>query len=309
MKNMINKKAFSIVIGVLLTGFIIGTFFDYQISAALFSRNNGFGLFMAAVGEWPGYAMLSFFGGFTFMLAFKYYRKYIYGIGLMVGSVIAFGCASYFLGKAVFSVNAYNMPEKTLTLGLLIGVLTMIPPLLAGGYFGFKAINKDLWKISFSVLLTIAVAIGIVTIVKHIPHRPRFRLVTSNSEVDFYPWYIINKDYDHFVKDLMIGKEEFKSFPSGHIGISAAMFLSVYIPTLLEMKKPEKIRNIFFYVSCVYILLLAYTRILVGAHYLSDVCGGGIITISSDLVLVFILDKYTKQFETNEEDKEKSLSE
>ena len=303
---MINKKHFSIVIGVLLVGFIIGSFFDYQISTALFVRNNGFGIFIAAVGEWPGYAMLAFLGGYTFMLALKYYRKNIGGIGLMAASVIAFGCASFFLGKAIFSVNAYNMVDKTIILGLPIGTLLMIPPLLAGLFFGNKVQNKELWKISFFILLAIAVSIGIITIVKRIPHRPRFRLVTSNNEIDFQPWYIIFKDYKHCINDLGLDKEDFKSFPSGHVGISSAMFLSVYIPMLLEMKKPEKLKIIFFSVSCAYILLLAYTRILVGAHYMSDVCGGGIISLAVFLVLIFLLDKTARRFE---EGQTKSLSE
>ena len=294
---MISKKHFSIVIGVLIVGLIVGSFFDYQISTALYSKNNGFGIFFAAFGEWPGYAMLAFLGGYTFMLALKYYRKNIGGIGLMAAGIVAFGCASFFLGKAIFSINAYNHPENTIFPGLLIGAGLMVPPLAAGIFFGNKVQNKELWKISLFVLLAIAAAIGAITVIKHIPHRPRFRLVTSNSDVDFYPWFRIFKDYDHCVKDLGIDKEEFKSFPSGHVGISSAIFMSVYIPMLLEMKNPKKLKSIFFYVSCAYILLLAYTRILVGAHYLSDVSAGGIIPLVIFMVLIFMLDKDAKKFE------------
>ena len=293
---MISKKHFSIVIGVLIVGLIVGSFFDYQISTALYSKNNGFGIFFAAFGEWPGYAMLAFLGGYTFMLALKYYRKNIGGIGLMAGGVVAFGCASFFLGKAIFSINAYNHPENTIFPGLLIGAGLMVPPLAAGIFFGNKVQNKELWKISLFVLLAIAAAIGAITVIKHIPHRPRFRLVTSNSDVDFYPWFRIFKDYDNCVS-AGINKEEFKSFPSGHVGISSAIFMSVYIPMLLEMKNPKKLKSIFFYVSCAYILLLAYTRILVGAHYLSDVSAGGIIPLAIFMVLIFILDKDAKKFE------------
>ena len=58
---MINKKAFTIVIAVLIAGLIIGSFFDYQISTFLVHKNNGLAIFFAAFGEWPGYAVLSFF--------------------------------------------------------------------------------------------------------------------------------------------------------------------------------------------------------------------------------------------------------
>ena len=46
------KKRFHlfIIVGILLVGFIVGSFFDLQIDQALFNENNGFGLFMASFG-------------------------------------------------------------------------------------------------------------------------------------------------------------------------------------------------------------------------------------------------------------------
>ena len=39
-----------IIIGVLLIGFILGSFFDLQIDQAIYSHHDGFGLFMASFG-------------------------------------------------------------------------------------------------------------------------------------------------------------------------------------------------------------------------------------------------------------------
>ena len=303
---MINKKAFTIVIAVLIAGLIIGSFFDYQISTFLVQKNNGLAIFFAAFGELPGYAVLSFFSGFTFILGLKHYRKVWGGWVLMGSAVIGVGCAAFFQGKAIFSINAYNMEEKTLFPGLLVGTGLMVLPVLAGLFFGNKAHNKELWRIAFFSLVAIGISIGLVTIVKHIPDRPRYRLVVSNPDVDFYPWWKICKEKDALIQTYGISKEDFKSFPSGHVGITSAMFVSVYIPMLLEMKKPEMWKRIFFYVTCAYILFLAYTRILAGAHYLSDVAAGGIISVSIYLGLIFFLDKYAKKIE---EEQTKSLSE
>ena len=59
------KKRFHllIVIGVLLIGFIVGSFLDLKIDQAIFDKNNGFGLFMASFGVYPCYAGLAFIGG------------------------------------------------------------------------------------------------------------------------------------------------------------------------------------------------------------------------------------------------------
>ena len=292
---MINKKYFSIVIGIFLAAVIVGSFFDYQISTALFHRNNGFGIFLAAIGEFPGYAMLSFLGGYTAAASIKFYKKSWVSLLMLGGALVAFGCSAFFQGKAIFSVNAYNKPEYTLTFGLLIGVAMMAGPLILGYYFGHKINNKALIKVSFALLLSIAIAIGVITVVKLIPHRPRFRtVILDTNDVTYSPWWIINKDYKTFLSDT-ITKEEFKSFPSGHIGITTAMFFSVYFPLLVESNKSKLFKNIFFAISCVYIFLLAYTRILVGAHFLSDVGAGGVISLAIHLVTIFLIDMNLKK--------------
>ena len=52
-----------IIIGILLVGFVLGSFFDLQIDKALWSENNPFGLIMASFGVYPCYAGLAFVGG------------------------------------------------------------------------------------------------------------------------------------------------------------------------------------------------------------------------------------------------------
>ena len=60
---MIKKRHFYIVIGILLAGFIVGSFLYLQINQALYSQGNMFAVMMAAFGTYPCYAGLSFTAG------------------------------------------------------------------------------------------------------------------------------------------------------------------------------------------------------------------------------------------------------
>ena len=59
------KKRFHlfIIVGILLAGFIVGSFLDLQIDQAVFVKNNAFGLIMASFGVYPCYMGLAFIGG------------------------------------------------------------------------------------------------------------------------------------------------------------------------------------------------------------------------------------------------------
>jgi membrane-associated phospholipid phosphatase len=75
-----------------------------------------------------------------------------------------------------------------------------------------------------------------------------------------------------------LSKEEFKSFPSGHTSVCAlTMFGVVLLPFI--MGKELKHQVVYFYCALAYTVFVAFTRLLVGAHYLSDVGMGGLITL------------------------------
>ena len=67
------KKRFHLLIitGILLVGFIIGSFLDLQINQAIFQKHNGFGLFMASFGVYPCYMGFAFAGGGLLITSMK----------------------------------------------------------------------------------------------------------------------------------------------------------------------------------------------------------------------------------------------
>ena len=101
-----------IIIGVLLVGLLLGSFFDLQINQAIYSDQDGFGLFMASFGVYPCYAGLAFIaGGF---LSTTLRRKEMPLIGRIISfalSGLAYVMAVYLCGKEWPSPNGYDTPQ------------------------------------------------------------------------------------------------------------------------------------------------------------------------------------------------------
>lgn len=295
---MTNKRFFYPVLAILVAGVIIGSFFDYQISNALYLPGNFFGKMMASVGELPAYSLLGFGGGYLFYISWNNLRKSFNGWVVILGSLFAFGCGIYFLGHAITNVNGFNIPDKKWIVGMPIAAVIITPLFILGLFTGKRVKDINLWKLMFWILLMMGVTILIITLVKLIPHRPRFRVVIDPSNpIEYCNWWNPCNNYKDFLSDT-ITREEFKSFPSGHIGITSGIVYLMYMPALLEKPNTPKIRAIIFYSAFAYILLLAYTRIMSGAHYLSDVCMGGLISLAFHFPISMLMDRiYNKDHE------------
>ena len=284
---MKKRYHFYIVAGILLIGLIIGSFLDLQINSALFNKTNVFGLIVSSFGMIPGYGTLAFFGGLLFFLTLKNteFKKWAKAI-LFVVAIAMLGCAIYFLGKDVFSVNGFEN-KKLYWLGFVIMGVISCGIFYLGFFLGRFNKNPKMWLLVVIVAATIFIAlVPGVTLFKAIMHRPRFRTVfASGYEVPFLNWWQRFAEYDDYkVGDVLIingvtyDKEEFKSFPSGHAGATmCGIILLSYLP--LVDNRLMKHQVLLFYIGFGWSLVVMFARSLVGAHYLSDTCFGALITL------------------------------
>ncbi len=277
--------------GLFILGLLLGSFFDLQINTALYDRTNGFGLFMAAFGETPVYAFMSTIG-FGFVFLCKDYKKWWQRLILIVLGIAALGITTYFQGKHIFNINAYYTEKNSIQLlgyaiGLLIGLLGA-----GAGYFLFKyaTVNtKQLLYILVFLTVVIGVSIGINQLAKTFMSRPRYRFIANNDLIasGFKNWWDmsgkaikeawVDKGTDA-VTGLTVTKEEFKSFPSGHM--SNTMSLVAIMAMLPVINDRIKVRQeIMLCIGLAWNLVLAFSRMLVGAHYLSDVSMGALLTV------------------------------
>ena len=181
--------------------------------------------------------------------------------------------------------------------------------MLALGYFlTSKTEYEKLWLVYFVLLLAILLSlVAGVTAIKGIFHRPRFRTVVENPYgIDFYPWWIPCKNYNSYIEEavrdgklLSFAKEEFKSFPSGHAGTASVFMMStLFLPVISP--KFKKASVIAFYSGLGWLLLVAFSRMYVGAHFLSDVSMGAMLGIIAFFAAKVIIEN-VKYFGLSEE--------
>lgn len=295
-----------IALAVALIGFIVGSFVDQNLSEALFSRDNPFGLGVSIVGTLPGYGMFAVLGGAIFFYATRKSFKTVFRVIFYIFAAALPLLGVYFAGREFFGVNGFQVFESEMV-GLLIGCLITIP-IMCGlfflGYRLFKSAGKDnLWLLI--ILLGIALFMALipgVTMLKAIFHRPRFRAIEfynanfagENPSVYFHNWWERCGEYKTLIATYSyLGTDEFKSFPSGHAGAASCFMLVVSFLPLLD-KKYEKKALICYYAGFAWVLLVAFSRILVGAHFLSDVSMGMLLTFICLLIVneVIIHNKY-----------------
>lgn len=299
------------VIALFVIGVIFGSFFDLQINQGLYDPNNGFGLFMAAFGEMPVYGFMGILG-FGFYFLTKTYKKAWQILLLVLGIIATIGVCVYFQGHHIFDINAYN--NKSLSyIGYIIALFIYLIGLLLG-YFLFRKSEVKPLQILI-VLLTIAIimgiSVGINQLLKSVMARPRFRFIYRMLDVEgFYRnWWENGKslkaEYVGFpwVDDptVKITSEEFKSFPSGHLSNTMNLLPMLLALPLLNNKFKLK-EEWLILIAIIWNLLLAYTRMRVGAHYLSDVSFGSLITILVTLGVNELYELTSKKLLVNQEE-------
>lgn len=136
-------------------------------------------------------------------------------------------------------------------------------------------------------------------IIKEPVGRMRFRAI--NSEVGqrlinaglvkgYTPWYISNGQpneaiINRFVDVYPGASDAFKSFPSGHTCAAGMSYALIMLPDVVDFKH-KKAGKIACWVTPIAItMLVAISRIVVGAHYMSDVTFGGTFAFISFIIM------------------------
>ena len=297
---MINRKHFIPVVALAIIGVILGSFFDFQINSAIYDRTNWFGIFMAAFGEAPVYIFLGVLAFGFVKLAIKHYTKVWQRIILFFLALACIGVCIYYAGEHVFSVNAYNDSSK-LWIGLIIS-----SQLAALGFFLGYLLLKDSEVAPFELLkamVFIIIVMGFATLVTQIIKismcRPRFRFLSDYNELSNYKnWWesgkVLKENYSNNPLYPEVTSEEFKSFPSGHLSNTTTIICMLTSIPILNPKIKVK-KEILFYAGAAWCVLLAYTRMRVGAHFLSDVSMGLLINIIGFLALDLIVYRKPKE--------------
>ena len=301
---MLRKWNFAILIGIALLGILLGSFYDLSLAQALYHERNGFGVFVASLGELPAYGGAGFLAGALLFLSIHRYPKWWQRALLYVSAALLYGLGTYFQTLTFLSVNAYNMPGHW-EIGLPIcGGLVLL--FGVGGFFFAKHSDQQhLLRVIITMAAVVIVSALLFEGIKRISPRPRYRWLIGETSLTyesslgyFTPWWQNVKALRDAVllKDPGL-KEEFKSFPSGHTSnaMACVMMLS-YLPVWKSSLK--KWQNLFCYIGFAYGVLVAFTRMLIGAHFLSDVSWGAALSLLCFYLGDFVLTQWGKHEKT-----------
>lgn len=290
-----------IALCVAVIGIIFGSFFDLNISTAIANPSNKFALTVSAICPTLGFMGVAAMGGGFVALAVK--GKYHIALKILfyVLAAACLGVSIFYPAGEYFGINGfYGVAPKW------VGYLIVILPeagAMVGGYFLFKDCeNKNMWIVFCVIIALLLIALlGLIPALKDTMHRPRYRLISTNSNVSFHNWWEPCKNYKDLMDLYNIDKDNFKSYPSGH---TAETSILLVVTTLfpLASKKLQKIQLPLFLGACALVLFVAFARILAAAHFLSDVSFGATIV----LLLLFIANEvitHIKALQLPEEEK------
>lgn len=269
---------------------VIGTFFDLPISRAIATaEGNPLAIVVSTMGLLPMMFPLCVMAG-AFVERLQDAR-------MRPGARLAAACASLVLvlvaghigfselfgseGLAPLLPFAVPLPVRVMG-GVLCGLA------FAGfGYMGAEA-NADpmlVRRLSLVVIALVAL-FALVTVAKYAMCRPDYRLVRQQVPgVEYLPWYRKNAAASRLMATPGIDRGELLSFPSGDAFQCASLVAAYYglmalFPTLRAGWRIIRIAYLPL------LLFVSLSRILLGAHFLSDVAAAGLLVAAATIFLL-----------------------
>lgn len=259
----------------LVAGVFIGTFYDLDISKSFANVDDTFGNFLEIWAEPPSLLLVSF----TFCLMCVYLfaqggkkNKYLSVLCGISGVIAAY--------STVFRTLRYYSETVAATFAAkaVVGVVSVLVCVLFI-FISTRIKHETVRKMRYSMVLLIASALAtlvIISALKSVWGRVRFRQLLSEDELDkFMIWF---KPHGHASAD------GYKSFPSGHTSNATLMIAATYMIEDLKGKKAAFWARI---CAVLWIAVVMVSRVRCGAHFLTDVCMGALITTA----IIFVCKK------------------
>ena len=269
-------------LGVVLL-FILGSCFDYNISQSLYHEENSFGRFFAAFGEYPALLGLTAAGTMLFSSCSRQQ-------GLRLMAQRALGLWLILSGSAIACLSPMMYLSLSFPFALLIAISCSLLVVLLIRQVCQKANHQLVFQAAIILIIVIFSELILINLIKIPWGRARMRLVVHNPYAYFMPWWQIGDSLKIKLMATGVAAEEFKSFPSGHTANASVLMLLCLLPLL----KPEltKYRTQLFLGGVLFAVLVGGSRIIMGAHYLTDTVVGFTLTL---LVILAVCHKVLKE--------------
>ncbi|HON43752.1 MAG TPA: phosphatase PAP2 family protein [Planctomycetota bacterium] len=255
-----NKVVFYSLLVFFVLGLVFAGFYDLEISKALVDQDNAVAQFVNRYGEYPGCLAIGF--AFIMLNAFlvtpKNWKRWLYYGCYLFNFVFATGVISmttyrcFVKGMHWSFFKGVDKDIRKLIICIIAGILVLVVTLL----LKYKA---SLFVKRHQAFAKIGSLIGFLSItlihfIKPIWGRIRFRDLSEDFS-DFHVWY--------YPQCAPKGR----SFPSGHTSMAWVCIILL----LLFQYQSKQTKSIVLAILVIWGIFVSYFRVVIGAHYTSDV--------------------------------------
>lgn len=275
----INKKiqniSIIIISTVALIGLIIGSFLDKQITAKMGDNNNLFGIILTAFAPVLTLAFGVLAGALLFFMP-KIEHKTLNIVFRVIGAVAVLGFVAAQIKEGIEWVEFPRMQSEASTYRVLIIVFIAILDLTLI-LFSRIWVNKMDQK---AMLYGCAMIVGIIVVyfvacegIKYIASRPRPRNLDAEFN-GFKYWFQFNP-FNAFHSEF----SDQKSFVSGHTANAACLITILpFVVSMTRRENDNRIQIMTVIIGALFTFVVAFSRIIARAHWMSDVMGGILIS-------------------------------
>ena len=297
-RNWLSFVLFVVIFGGLL---VTATFTDFQVSSFLtvkalsahtYLSSDTFGVAFEALGSDPVYIGFAF--AFSILFWYCYRKKSLSAAPRTIFAVIMAVCAyiaNYvmvtdtmdYVQEHVMMIEHSNLttPGWMLLINVIVACAFWALGLLAVRNFTDAQIEA-LFKVALATLAFLILSTVVLHLIKGPAGRIRYRAMNMNPDSPDYGFAKFARWYEHngqwISKEDMVAlfgtTDALKSFPSGHTNAAGASYLMPMLNNALKIKN-KGVRALMWICPVIITGLTAVSRIIVGAHFFSDVLVGG----------------------------------
>lgn len=293
---------FAAIFGGLL---VTATFTDLQVSKILtahalepgsYYTNDFFGAVFECIGSAPVYLMLAFSIQILFWYVFRFWQNRTLKTAVCFIGVVGSTTAYFvFLNETFGYFLEHLQAEQFEDAAFLKGVALFLAALFT--FFGMFAVRgfsdasiKKLARFAFAVIAMAILANVVVAVVKIPVGRMRYRAMNTQGGqsiggfANFTRWYVVNGQRDKAEMLALFGTTDAcKSFPSGHTCAAGMSYGLIMLIDALGIRDKKKKLGLWL-LPVIFTGAVAVSRIVVGAHFFSDVLMGGTISFVSMMI-------------------------
>ncbi|MBR5521045.1 MAG: phosphatase PAP2 family protein [Oscillospiraceae bacterium] len=270
---MINKKyrwGYLRVILICIAGLVAGAKYDWVLTDTVYNPKSFFGVWFEAASWIPIYAFLPVWGTTMMMKRKGSMGSFALGSFLLIASCCAFTymiCDHLVAREFMRKVNPYICG--------IIGGFASAAIFLLMRTFKRPVIRRIQAVCGFALTYMVAY-LGVIFSLKILFGRDRYEDIITGGEYVFAEWF----------RPVFFSSGS--SFPSGHTAAAMGIVILLLLPFLFEFARGLKLPLFIFCYG--YAFLTAFSRMIMGRHFLSD-------TAAAILIMTIVFMVLTPKFE------------